>query len=79
MTNKKWTKYDFEHAKRMKETMPDVVEAFKRGPGRPKSEKPKSQVTLRLDPAIIQHFKEGGKGWQSRINAALKEYVAEHR
>lgn len=79
MTNIEWTKDDFARAKRMKKTMPNIVEAFKRGPGRPKSDSPKSQVTLRLDPQIIQHFKDGGKGWQSRINAALQEYVEEHR
>jgi uncharacterized protein (DUF4415 family) len=30
---------------------------------------------LRLDREIIQHFKAGGAGWQSRINAALKELI----
>ncbi len=79
MPNKEWTKKDFKRAQRMKDVMPDVVEAFKRGPGRPKTENPKQQVTLRLDPAILSHFKEDGKGWQSRINTVLKEYVAEHQ
>ena len=39
--------------------------------GRPKSELPKRQVTLRLDEAVIEHFKRGGKGWQTRINETL--------
>lgn len=77
MPDKEWSKDDFSRAKRMQETMPDVVEALKRGPGRPKADNPKTQVTLRLDPSIIQYFKEGGKGWQSRINAVLKAYVAD--
>ena len=42
--------------------------------GRPKGSN-KEQVALRLDRDIIQHFKEGGAGWQSRINAALKELI----
>jgi len=32
----------------------------------------KQQVTLRLDPDVLAKFREGGPGWQGRINAALK-------
>lgn len=42
--------------------------------GRPRGSN-KEQVALRLDRDIIQHFKAGGAGWQSRINAALKELI----
>jgi uncharacterized protein (DUF4415 family) len=41
--------------------------------GRPKSDNPKKQVTLRLDPDIIDKFRATGKGWQSRINAELRK------
>ncbi len=41
--------------------------------GRPASANPKSQVTLRLDSDIIAHFRAGGKGWQTRINNALRK------
>ena len=54
-------------------TLPPVVAPPARR-GRPKGSK-KEQVALRLDRDIIQHFKEGGAGWQSRINAALKELI----
>ena len=43
--------------------------------GRPKSANPKRQITLRLDTEIIDHFKAGGRGWQTRINGALREAV----
>lgn len=39
----------------------------------PLREKAKSQVTLRLDPDVIARFREGGPGWQGRINAALRK------
>lgn len=42
-------------------------------PGRPLSENPKKQVTLRLDPDVIEKFRATGKGWQSRINAELRK------
>ena len=34
----------------------------------------KQRVTLHLDPDLLEYFKRGGKGWQTRINAALQEY-----
>lgn len=55
-----------------RDVLPDaVLSAFKRGPGRPKVENPKAQVTLRIDRDILEHFKSGGPGWQTRINDAL--------
>ena len=46
--------------------------------GRPKADTVKQRVTMRLDPEIVESFKAGGPGWQSRINQALKEYLREH-
>lgn len=43
--------------------------------GRPGSANAKRQVTLRLDPAILDYFRAAGPGWQSRINAALREHT----
>ena len=39
----------------------------------------KQQVTLRLDPDLIDHFKTGGRGWQTRLNAALRAAVEAER
>jgi uncharacterized protein (DUF4415 family) len=33
----------------------------------------KQQVTLRLDQDVLEHFQEGGPGWQDRINDALRK------
>lgn len=38
----------------------------------PLGEATKQQVTLRLDPDVIAKFREGGPGWQGRMNAALR-------
>jgi uncharacterized protein (DUF4415 family) len=35
----------------------------------------KRQVTLRLDPDVIDKFREGGPGWKGRINEALRRVV----
>ena len=45
----------------------------KRGrPPLPKDER-KQQVTMLLDPDVVAHFKKDGRGWQTRVNAALRE------
>ena len=43
--------------------------------GRPKlpSELRKQRISILLDPDVISHFKDGGRGWQTRINAALRK------
>lgn len=41
--------------------------------GRPTSANPKKQVTLRLDPDVVDRFRATGKGWQSRINSELRK------
>lgn len=41
--------------------------------GHPVPENTKKQVTLRLDPDVIEKFRAPGKGWQSRINAELRK------
>ncbi|CAN5313252.1 BrnA antitoxin family protein [soil metagenome] len=33
----------------------------------------KETVSLRIDQDILEHFQEGGPGWQDRINAALRK------
>jgi uncharacterized protein (DUF4415 family) len=48
-------------------------------PGALVSSENKQQVTLRLDADVLSFFKETGKRYQSRINAALREYVKAHR
>lgn len=41
--------------------------------GRPKLPDAKQAVSLRLDPDVLAHFRRSGRGWQSRINAALRK------
>ncbi|MDP9057567.1 MAG: BrnA antitoxin family protein [Pseudomonadota bacterium] len=35
----------------------------------------KKQVTLRLDSEVVEAFRAGGAGWQSRMNEALRKAV----
>lgn len=38
-------------------------------------ERTKVPVYIRLDPDVLEFFKAGGPGYQTRINAALREHV----
>ena len=44
--------------------------------GRPPLVAPKQQVTLRLSPEVLDHFKAGGPGWQTRIDETLKRAIS---
>ena len=47
--------------------------------GRPKQELTKKATSLRLDEDILKAFKATGKGWQTRINNALADWLKEHK
>jgi len=44
--------------------------------GRPKSAIHKVPVTVRLDPNVVEYFRASGRGWQTRVNEALADYVS---
>ena len=46
--------------------------------GRPRAEKTKEHINIRLSPDVVQHFRSSGDGWQSRIDAALRQFINEH-
>lgn len=41
--------------------------------------KRKVAVTIRLDEAVLEVFKATGRGWRSRINNALREWLKNNR
>ena len=75
--NPEWTRKDFAGAAQGDAIPREIREAFSgRGrPARPAAEL-KQQVTLRLSPEVLNHFRETGKGWQTRIDEALKRAIA---
>jgi len=66
------TRADFARAKRLRDDMPEVVAAMKRGRGRPRLGNAKQRVSLRLDPDVIARLREAGPGWQSWLNGLLR-------
>jgi len=47
-------------------------------PGRPRAESTKRALTVRYDAEVIDAFKSSGKGWQTRMNAALRDWLKTH-
>ncbi|WP_394753035.1 BrnA antitoxin family protein [Crenothrix sp.] len=45
--------------------------------GRPSGSE-KTQIALRVDNTVLDAFRATGKGWQTRMNNALKEWLKEH-
>jgi uncharacterized protein (DUF4415 family) len=76
--NPEWTKADFARAQ-PPEVFPDIMEALRRKGGRPPKADKKVPVSLRLDAKVVEHFKQTGQGWQSRINELLATLIANGR
>lgn len=38
----------------------------------------KTATTIRLDDDVLEAFRATGKGWQTRVNAALKDWLKTH-
>jgi len=81
--NPAWREADFAHARSAQEVLPSLfspgrTQALLSPRGRPKADATKVRVGIRLSPAVVEHFKANGSGWQTRIDAALQQFIAEH-
>ncbi|MFZ2449071.1 MAG: BrnA antitoxin family protein [Methylovulum miyakonense] len=47
-------------------------------PGRPRVAHTKRRLTIRLSPDVVAAFRATGAGWQTRIDTALKDWLATH-
>lgn len=39
----------------------------------------KERITIRLNPSVLEAFRATGAGWQTRVNAALQDWLKTHR
>ena len=78
--NPEWTRKEIRAARPALSVIADVFgpeapESLKRGRGRPEKPGKKINQTLRLDPDVLQAFRQEGSGWQGRINEVLREHM----
>ena len=64
----------FKRARPASEVVPHIVRRYRRTRGKQQAPT-KTQITLRLDADLVLHFRETGKGWQTRINDTLRRAV----
>lgn len=81
--NPEWTAEDFAKARRASEVLPQIfgekaAKEMLKPRGRPRAEHPKKRINIRLSHEVVEHFKSAGEGWQTRIDAALRQFIAEH-
>lgn len=77
--NPEWTEADFRRARPAIEVLPKSLHKKlgirHRGPQKAPI---KQLVTIRLSPEVVDGFKAGGPGWQTRVDVALKEWLRVH-
>lgn len=70
--NPEWTKEDFATAMTFAEALPHLAASIRKTRG-PNKAPTKRLVSLRLSGEVIDKYKAGGAGWQSRIDADLRK------
>ncbi|MCS3471225.1 uncharacterized protein (DUF4415 family) [Pseudomonas sp. JUb42] len=46
--------------------------------GRPKADAVRERISIRLAPEVLEQFRASGPGWQTRMNAALADWLKTH-
>jgi uncharacterized protein (DUF4415 family) len=68
----------FKRAKRfsdLPESLQTILSSRKRGPQKAPV---KERITIRLSPEVVASFRATGEGWQTRMDAALKDWLKTH-
>ena len=73
--NPEWTEKDFKRAVPFS-GLSETLQAKLRG--RPKATVTKERITIRLSPEVVERFRASGDGWQTRVDAALKDWLKTH-
>lgn len=81
--NPEWTDEDFVRARPASEVLPELfgtqaAQTMLKPRGRPRSEVVKERITIRLDADVLEAFRSTGKGWQTRMNDAMRDWVRAH-
>ncbi len=78
--NPEWTRLEIRKARPALDVIAEVLgpkaaDDIRRGRGRPQKPDRKVNQTLRLDPDVLEAFRQEGSGWQARINTVLREHM----
>lgn len=81
--NPEWSGHDIARARPASEVLPQLfgtqaAKAMLKPRGRPQAEVVKDRITIRLSRDVTAAFRSSGNGWQTRIDAALKDWLSTH-
>jgi uncharacterized protein (DUF4415 family) len=81
--NPEWTEEDFSKARSAAEVLTEIfpkeiATAMLKPRGRPRKEVTKAAVNIRLSPDVVDAFRATGRGWQTRVDEALKDWLKSH-
>jgi uncharacterized protein (DUF4415 family) len=81
--NPEWNEQDLARARPASAVLPELfgkqaAKAMLRPRGRPPADVVKDRITIRLSPDVTAAFRASGDGWQTRIDAALKDWLRTH-
>ncbi len=69
---------DLDKFRRAKDALPASLRK-KVGIRGPQKEPTKERITIRLSPDVVQRFRATGDGWQTRVDAALQDWLRKHK
>ena len=75
-----WTRDEIRTARPAIEAIGEIfgtqaAEAIRRRGGRPPKADRKVNQTLRLDPDVLDAYKQNGPGWQAQMNEVLRQHM----
>jgi uncharacterized protein (DUF4415 family) len=81
--NPEWRAQDVARARPAGAVLPELfgtqaAKAMLKPRGRPPADIVKDRITIRLSPDVTAAFRASGDGWQTRMDAALKDWLRTH-
>jgi uncharacterized protein (DUF4415 family) len=81
--NPEWTREEIRTAQPALDAIAEIfgtqaAEAIRRRRGRPAKADRKVNQTLRLDPDVLDAYKQEGPGWQAHMNEVLRQHMPRH-
>jgi uncharacterized protein (DUF4415 family) len=76
--NPEWTEAVFARAvpfSKLPKSLQAKLSSRTRGPQKTPT---KERISIRLSPDVVQQFRATGDGWQTRVDAALKDWLNNH-
>ena len=75
--NPEWTEEMFRQSIRFRDLPASLQATLRRARG-PGKKPAKVQTAIRFDPEVLSALRATGRGWQTRVNDVMKQWVANH-